>query len=95
MDTPTGISNPGVSPYIRAFAVSPEMLYMATADQNYEIGGLFQSPDKGASWRLISGWVPGINLLSVAGDPATMYLTWRTTNGHGFQWEQRWWPFMG
>ena len=74
LHTPTGISNPGVSPYIRAFAVSPEMLYMATADQNYESGGLFQSPDKGENWRLINGWLPGITLLSVAGDPATMYL---------------------
>ena len=61
---------------------------MATADQNYESGGLFQSPDKGESWRLINGWLPGITLLSVAGDPATMYLAWRTSNSYGLQWSR-------
>ena len=86
LDTPTGIANPRVPPYIRAFAVSPETLYMATADQNYENGGLFQSSDKGVTWRHINRWVPGITRLSVAGDPATMHLTWRTGNSEGSQW---------
>ena len=61
---------------------------MATADQNYESGGLFQSQDKGTSWSLVNGWVPGITLLSVAGDPATMYLAWRTGNSNGLQWSR-------
>ena len=86
LDTPTGLANPGVSPFIRAMAVSPEAIFIATADQNSESGGLFQSQDKGASWRLISGWVPGITHLSVAGEPATIYMAWRAGDSNGLQW---------
>ena len=86
LDTPTGIANPGVSPYIRAFAGSPDIPYLVTADQNYPSGGLFQSQDKGASWRLVSGWLPGITLLSVAGDPPLIYTAWRNSQSNGLQW---------
>ena len=88
LDTPTGIANPGVSPFIRAVAVSPEAIYIATADQNSESGGLFQSQDKGANWRLISEWVPGITHLTVAGDPPTIYLAWRSGKSNGLQWSR-------
>ena len=88
LDTPAGIVNPGVPAYIRAVSVSPDILYMATADQNYENGGFFQSQDKGENWRLFRGWSPGITHLSVASDQAIMYVAWRTSNGHGLQWSR-------
>ena len=44
--------------------------------------------DKGANWRLISEWVPGITHLTVAGDPPTIYLAWRSGKSNGLQWSR-------